>query len=77
MKVADRIHLGIKTRLSYVIPYLNKWPQAMYLGLSPNNVSNTLQHIHNISDEIWYIAGDRSVDVSYLKLYLINFLMTK
>jgi hypothetical protein len=38
MNVSKRVHYGIKTRLSYVIPYLEKWPQGMYLGLQPNNI---------------------------------------
>ncbi|CDW88966.1 UNKNOWN [Stylonychia lemnae] len=60
MNVTSRIQTGIKTRLSYVVPYLDKWPQAMYLGIDPKNLGNTVQHIHKISDEIWFQAGDKS-----------------
>ena len=35
----------------------------MYLGLEPSNLQKTVLQIHSISDEIWYIAGDKSVDV--------------
>ena len=65
MNVSDRVQTGIKTRLSYEIPYLEKWPQAIYLGMQHSNIGNTAQQIHKISDEIWHIAGDRSVDVIY------------
>ena len=64
MKVSQRIHHGIKTRLTYVVPYIDKWPSAMFLGLEIANISNTVMQIHKISDEIWYQAGDKSVDVS-------------
>lgn len=63
LNVSQRIQIGIKTRLTYVIPYIEKWPQAIYLGLLPRNISSTVLQIHNISDEIWHIAGDRSLDV--------------
>lgn len=72
MNVTARIQTGIKTRLSYVIPYLEKWPQAMYLGIDPRNLSNTAQHIHKISDEIWFQAGDRSLDVSFNHKLILN-----
>ena len=64
MNVSDRLKTGIRTRLSFVVPYLEKWPQAMYLGIDPKNLSNTVKQINKISDEIWFIAGDKAVDVS-------------
>ncbi|TNV76848.1 hypothetical protein FGO68_gene6142 [Halteria grandinella] len=73
MNVSDRLKIGIKTRLSYVIPYIEKWPQAMYLGIDPKNISNTVVQIHQISDEIWYISGDKSVDYTwYTKRALLS-----
>lgn len=36
----------------------------MALGLQPTNLYHTLQQIHAISDEIWFQAGDKAVDVS-------------
>jgi rpsU-divergently transcribed protein len=50
MKIRDRIHFGVKSRLSLVIPYQDVWPQAMALGLKPQNLMSTLQQIHQISD---------------------------
>jgi len=35
MKIRERIHFGVKTRLSLVLPYQEVWPQAMALGLKP------------------------------------------
>jgi len=35
MRIRDRVHLGIKTRLELEIPYKGVWPQAMALGALP------------------------------------------
>jgi len=35
----------------------------MALGIYPTNFPTTLQKLMKISDDIWYIAGDRSTDV--------------
>ena len=32
MRIRDRVHLGVKTRLELSIPYKKVWPQAMALG---------------------------------------------
>jgi rpsU-divergently transcribed protein len=64
LRIKERVHKGIKTRLTFEIPYGAQWPQAMALGMQPGNVPNTLKQIHSISDEIWYQAGDKAVDVS-------------
>ena len=39
--------------------------QAMALGLYPENISDTLKKLWKISDDIWFIAGDKSHDVSF------------
>ena len=65
MNISQRLTYGVKTRLSYTVPYLNHWPQAMYLGLQPSNLAQTLSRIHEVSDEIWYQAGDKSLDVKF------------
>ena len=35
MDINDKLRLGIKTRLMSMAPYIDKWPQAMALGLHP------------------------------------------
>ena len=49
----------------------------MALGAQPQNVVNTMTAVHNISDEIWYQAGDKAVDVSSIHFHLscFNFLV--
>lgn len=37
----------------------------MNLGLEAVNIANTALQIHKISDEIWYRAGDTSVDYNW------------
>ena len=54
LRIKERIHKGIKTRLELELPYEAFWPQAMALGMHPKNLPNTLQQIHAISDEIWH-----------------------
>jgi ubiquinone biosynthesis protein COQ9 len=60
-----RLKTGIKTRLSYQIPFMKYWPSAMALGLHPYHIGNTLYRIHKISDHLWYVAGDNSVDANW------------
>ena len=49
-----RLEAGVKVRLQLMSPYIDKWPQAMALGLQPVNIPTTLGQIHAISDEIWF-----------------------
>ena len=64
LRISQRIHLGVKTRLELEIPYKKVWPGAMALGAQPQNVPQTLKQIHAISDEVWFQAGDKAIDVS-------------
>uniref|UniRef100_A0A7S3FXP4 Ubiquinone biosynthesis protein n=1 Tax=Strombidium rassoulzadegani TaxID=1082188 RepID=A0A7S3FXP4_9SPIT len=61
----EMLFAGLKTRLQLMSPYIDKWPQAMVLGLKPQNVRTTLGKLHAIQDEIWFQAGDRSNDISW------------
>lgn len=40
------------------------YPQAMSILLLPHNIPDSLKHLSNLMDDIWYYAGDRSTDVS-------------
>ena len=64
MRIRERVHRGVKTRLSLEIPYIKYWPQAMALGAQPQNIVNTMTQVHRISDEVWFQTGDKAVDVS-------------
>jgi len=65
MSTVSRVHHGLKLRLSYEIPYLTTWSEAMTLGAIPPNVLTTTKQISDFCDEIWFRAGDRSSDLSW------------
>lgn len=61
----QKIRVGVKRRLQAMSLYIDKWPQGMALGLKPENLPTTLSQLYKISDEIWYLAGDRSIDINW------------
>lgn len=65
---------AVETRLRMIVPYLDTWPQAMAIMALPNNSVTALKNLAQLVDEIWYYAGDRSVDVSVYFLILYHFL---
>jgi len=65
MSVNARIKEGVKARLEYLAPYLPYWPQAVALGAMPSALPTTLHHLTNMADEVWWHAGDRSVDLNW------------
>lgn len=65
LPVNDRIYQAVKARLEAQIPVLRSWPQAMALGASPSNLPSTLELLGTTVDDIWYLAGDRSTDLTW------------
>ncbi|KAI9216403.1 COQ9-domain-containing protein [Blastocladiella britannica] len=57
-------HLSRK-RLEYMSPYITRWPDAVRLLAHPRNVPFAVHHLHQLVDEMWYLAGDRSFDSNY------------
>lgn len=47
-----------------VLPYKEKWAQALAIMAMPQNVPQSLANLLTLADDICYYAGDRSVDVS-------------
>ena len=44
----------------------------MLLGAQPQFLSTTIGELHKISDEIWWLSGDRSTDMNwYVKRALL------
>jgi len=79
LDVTHKLHVGIKRRLQEMSRYVGTWPQAMALGLRPQHLPSTLSKLYQLSDEIWYLAGDRSTDHKYymrrhnlLKVYCLT-----
>lgn len=49
-------------RYLVVEPYLMKALAVMTL---PQNIKSSVTELHRLSDEMWYLAGDTSVDFSW------------
>lgn len=59
-------------RLELTRPILQYWPQALRLMALPQNAPNTVKQLAELVDEIWYLAGDQSVDLNwYSKRFLL------
>ena len=43
MRIGQRVHLGVKTRLELEVPYKAVWPQGMALGAQPQNIPTTMR----------------------------------
>jgi rpsU-divergently transcribed protein len=68
LDVNARIAAGVKARLEYHMTRYgggSSWAQAMALGAHPAHIQETLQHLAIMADEIWYWAGDRSVNMQW------------
>ena len=63
-KAQEFIRDAVETRLRMIVPYIDTWPQAMAIQALPQNAVESWTNLANLVDEIWYYAGDRSVDVS-------------
>lgn len=61
----EKIRLGTLTRLGMIAPYIDRWPEALAVMGQPSNVPMSLNHLGKIVDEIWYLAGDKSADMSW------------
>ncbi|XP_058501530.1 ubiquinone biosynthesis protein COQ9, mitochondrial isoform X2 [Solea solea] len=62
---SDLLRDAVETRLRMYIPYIQTWPQAMSILLLPHNIPDSLKHLSNMVDDIWYYAGDRSTDMNW------------
>lgn len=58
---------AIRLRLEKLLPYLDTWPQAMATMTLPPNVPTSLAQLLTLVDDMCYLVGDRSVDVSLKK----------
>ena len=42
LRIPEKIKLSVRTRLELMSPLVDKWPQAMALGLKPQNLPTTM-----------------------------------
>lgn len=62
---------AVRLRLEKLLPFLDSWPQAMGTMTLPPNVPTSLAQLLTLVDDICYLAGDRSVDVSSIEKWQI------
>lgn len=66
-KKSKSLYSSMEYRLSLVIPYIDRYHQAMGLSLDPSNVPTSLKVLRELSDIICVDGlGDKSTDVRYL-----------
>ena len=65
MWTPQRIAAAVHLRLEMLVPYINSWPQALAILARPRNALPALQLLASLVDDIWYAAGDKSVDASW------------
>lgn len=63
--ITSFIREALETRLRMIIPYMDKWPQALAIMTLPQNAPKSISYLINLTDEIWYHAGDASTDFNW------------
>ncbi|KAM6057550.1 ubiquinone biosynthesis protein COQ9, mitochondrial isoform 2-T2 [Chlamydotis macqueenii] len=56
---------AVEARLRMLIPYIEKWPQALSILLLPHNIPSSLNLLTSMVDDIWHYAGDQSTDFNW------------
>ncbi|NXK10574.1 COQ9 protein, partial [Herpetotheres cachinnans] len=56
---------AVEARLRMLIPYIEKWPQALSVLLLPHNIPSSLNLLTSMIDDIWQYAGDQSTDFNW------------
>ncbi|OWF35807.1 Ubiquinone biosynthesis protein COQ9, mitochondrial [Mizuhopecten yessoensis] len=56
---------AVETRLRMTMPYQDNWHQAMALQALPENIPYAWENLLQLTDDIWYYAGDRSYDFNW------------
>ncbi|XP_032640490.1 ubiquinone biosynthesis protein COQ9, mitochondrial [Chelonoidis abingdonii] len=56
---------AVEARLRMLIPYIEKWPQAVSILLLPHNIPSSLKLLTSMVDDMWHYAGDQSTDINW------------
>ncbi|KAI9146562.1 COQ9-domain-containing protein [Paraphysoderma sedebokerense] len=59
------VKLLCQYRLTYMKPFIRQWHEGLAVMALPHNVPKSLQHLAELVDEMWFLAGDRSYDFNY------------
>lgn len=65
MRTRDRVIFGVRARLEFLTPYREAVRQGLSVLMRPTHALLMAKITHTTVDEIWYQAGDRSVDFNY------------
>jgi len=65
MSVNDRVRAGALARTAFLARHRKTWPGAMAAGAAPGAAGTTLRLLAEAADEIWYLAGGRSTDLTW------------
>lgn len=65
LRMTQRVRAGLKLRLQMIAPYIETWAQAISIRSQPRNVSVTIEHLAQITDDVWHAAGDQSTDYNW------------
>jgi ubiquinone biosynthesis protein COQ9 len=63
--VGQKVKALTWSRLLANRPINTRWQEALALMALPSNIPPSLRELHALSDEIWYLSGDVSVDSSW------------
>lgn len=64
-KVGVFVREAVERRIKMTIPYKDTWPQAMAQLSSSSGVKDALGNLSELVDDIWFYAGDKSVDSNW------------
>jgi len=65
MRVRDKVILGVRARLEYLMPYREAVRAGLQVMTNPLHMGLMAKITHTTVDNIWYMAGDRSADFNY------------
>ena len=71
MKTSQKVRFLVWERLVMSAPLIDKWPEALALMSHPVNLQRSFNFTSELMDEIWYLAGDKSVDLNWYSKRLL------
>ncbi|KAI9015196.1 COQ9-domain-containing protein [Gaertneriomyces semiglobifer] len=63
--VTGKIRQCLQSRLEYSKLYIHKWPEALAVLAVPTNAPIAVRALATLVDDMWHIAGDKSVDMNW------------
>jgi ubiquinone biosynthesis protein COQ9 len=77
LSISRQCHQACWVRLQLLIPVIDKWQDALALMASPVHLPRSLSLLHELINDIWYLAGDKSVDLNwYSKRFILASIYT-